>query len=85
MKETVWKSGFTTRAMALKNRGFRRFLNLSIRRGIWERDWDWPWSAGFWKDTKGKSIFKANPGKGTICTIWLPCRISHVDGNQIIS
>jgi two-component system, NtrC family, sensor histidine kinase PilS len=34
---------------------------------------------------QGEIDIHSNPGQGTNCTIWLPCRIPNADGNQIIS
>jgi len=34
---------------------------------------------------QGKIDIQSDPGKGTTCTIWFPCRIFSVDGNQTIS
>ncbi len=33
----------------------------------------------------GKIDIQSDPGKGTTCTIWFPCRIFPADGNQTIS
>jgi two-component system, NtrC family, sensor histidine kinase PilS len=34
---------------------------------------------------QGKIDIQSDPGKGTTCTIWFPCRIFPADGNQTIS
>jgi two-component system sensor histidine kinase PilS (NtrC family) len=34
---------------------------------------------------QGKIDIQSEPGKGTTCTIWFPCRIFPADGNQTIS
>ncbi len=34
---------------------------------------------------QGEIDIQSNPGKGTSCTVWLPCRIPPADANQIIS
>jgi len=37
------------------------------------------------EEYQGKIDIQSDPGKGTTCTIWLPCRTYSVNANQIIS